>query len=137
MRRMSPALVSLALLVALASPPTASASVGTPEDPPVPTLAHAEDHANPAALAPVISITPEVAVMTADVVGIKLTYVNKASPPFSNTDFATMDRGNEIDTRDTHYMTSTNSNDLAGRYGDMRSRRRLHSAEPIVDSSPS
>jgi len=132
---MTHALVPLALLVALASPPTASARVDVPEDPPVPTLAHAEDHASLATLAPVISITTEVAVMTAHEVGMTPTYVNKASPPYMITDFATMDRGNEIDTRDKHYMTSTTSNDLAGRLGNMQSRRRLHLAEPTVDSN--
>lgn len=136
MRRMSLALVPLALLVALASPPTASARVDTPENPPVPALAHVDGYATaPAILAPVISITTEVQTAYAvPEVGIIPTYVNKASPMITITDFATTDRGNEIGTMH-RYMTSTTSNDLAGRLGNMQSRRRLHLAEPTVDSN--
>lgn len=136
MRRMSLALVPLALLAVLASPPAASACVGNPETP-VPTIAHAEDYATASAtLAPVISITTEVQTVYAAVpeVGMMPTYVNKASPMITITDFATIDRGNEIGTLH-RYMTSTTSNDLAGRLGTIQCRRRLHLAEPTVDSN--
>lgn len=135
MRRMSLALVPLALLAALASPPTASARVGNPETP-VPTIAHAEYYATaPATLAPVISITTEVRTAYAvPEVGMMPTYVNKASPMITITDFAATDLGNEIGTPH-RYMTSTTSNDLAGRLGNMQGRRRPHLAEPTVDSN--
>ncbi len=137
MRRMTHALVPLALLVALASPPTASARVDTPDSYPVPTLAHAEDYATaPAILAPVISITTEVQTAYAvPEVGIIPTYVNKASPPYMITDHAAVIGGNEIDMQHRDYMTSTTSNDLAGRLGNMQSRRRPHLTEPTVDSN--